>query len=92
VNQINGKSNIAKLMIYNERMRRFYNAQYSREKLNIFFDYEYIEDYGSQLQYLETLLSLNLQEIHVLCFIAMDINSDGLVCNDNLFNQATVSS
>jgi hypothetical protein len=89
---LTGKSNIAKLRIYKDRMRKFYNARYSKEKLTFFFDYEYIEDYDSQLGYLETLLSLTLQEIHFLCFITMDINSDGLVCNDDLFNLATVSS
>lgn len=89
---LTGNPHITKLRIYKEKMRKFYNARYGREKLTTFFDYEYIEDVDTQTQYLETLLSLSLQEIHFLCFIVLDIGCDGLVCNDDLFNIATVSA
>lgn len=38
------------------------------------------------------MLSLTLQEVHFLCFITLDINSDGLICNDDLFSLATVNA
>jgi hypothetical protein len=89
---LSGNPNVAKLRIYKDRFHKFYNARYGREKLTIFLDYEYIEDIGTQMQYLETLLSLSLQEIHFLCFIVLDVGCDGLVCNDDLFTIATISA
>ncbi len=37
------------------------------------------------------LLSLSFQEIQFLCFITMDVNSDGLICNNDLFTIATAN-
>lgn len=49
---LTGNPYIAKLRIYKEKMRKFYNARYGREKLTTFLDYEYIEDVDTQTQYL----------------------------------------
>ena len=83
---------VATLRIYKDKLRRFYMSRYRKEKITAFFDYEYIEDYDSQLAYLETLLSLKIDEIHYLCFLVLDQNGDGLICNTDLFSLATASS
>ena len=80
---------VATLRIYKERLKKFYSHRYRKEKLTLFYDYEYIEDYDSQFKYLESLLSLKLDEIYYLCFLVLDQNSDGLICENDLFNLAT---
>ena len=54
-------------------------------------DYEYIEDYDSQLGLLENLLTLKLEEIYFICFFVLDQDSDGLISNDDLFSLVTAS-
>lgn len=57
---LTGNPNVANLRIYKETLKKFYICRYSKEKITSFFDYEYIEDYDSQLKILETLLSFKL--------------------------------
>ena len=34
---------------------------------------------------------MKLEEIHYLCFLVLDHNCDGLICNNDLFNSATAA-
>ena len=49
---LTGNPNVSTLRIYKERLKKFYNARFLKEKITSFFDYEYIEDYDSQLGYI----------------------------------------
>lgn len=90
--EISGNRNKNNLRIYKEALRKVYLNRFGKEKITSFFDYEYIEDFGSQDKLMKDMVNLSHEEILLLVFLILDQNGDGLVCNHDIFLISTFSN
>ena len=90
-------SNISKdrnkdtIRIYKDDFAKIYTHRYGRDKITNFFDYEYIEDYGSLLRlFTESVLQFRVEEVMLMSFMMLDFDNDGLISHSDLFKMLTI--
>ncbi len=53
--------------------------RFSKDRMTILLDTEYIEDFNSVLQTMKEMVNLKKSEVLVLTFLIMDQNKDGFI-------------
>ena len=74
------------LRIYKEDLQKIICQRYGKDRISSFLDFEYIEDYDSMLERMNDMMKFSLEEVHILVYITMDQNKDGLITPEDILS------